>query len=68
MSLNLGMTKRLGIYQRVVLRGLVREGKSPVQIKHGYSRQVASLKGRGYISERRGYLYLTPKAIKRAFM
>lgn len=59
------MKKRLGNYQKVVLRGIKREGKQPLTIKSGYSRQVKSLKGRGLISQRGKYLYLTQKGRRR---
>lgn len=50
---------RLGIYQKTVLKGIAREGKQPVTIKNGYSRQVKSLKRRKLIKQKGKYFYLT---------
>lgn len=57
--------KRLGNYQKTVLRGIEREGKQPSSIKSGYSRQVKSLKKRRLIKQKGSHLYLTDKGKKR---
>ena len=51
--------KRLGIYQKTVLKGIARKGKQPVTIKDGYSRQVKRLKQRKLICQKGDYLFLT---------
>jgi hypothetical protein len=57
--------KRLGNYQRTVLKGIKREGSQPATIKKGYSRQVKSLLNRRLITQRNNKLYLTDKGKKR---
>ena len=57
--------KRLGNYQRTVLRGIKREGSQPATIKKGYSRQVESLLKRNLIKKSGSKLYLTDKGKKR---
>lgn len=57
--------KRLGTYQRAVLKGIKREGKQPITIKYGYSRQYKSLLRRKLIAKKGKYLYLTKKGKKR---
>jgi len=57
--------KRIGNYQKVVLRGIKREGKQPASIKKGYSRQIKSLKKRRLIKQKGKYLYLTHKGRRR---
>ena len=57
--------KRLGNYQRTVLRGIKREGKQPITIKNGYSRQVKTLSQRGLIKKRGKYFFLTSKGRRR---
>jgi len=57
--------KRIGNYQRTVLRGIAREGRQPVSIKNGYSRQVKTLKKRKLIKQKGNFLYLTPTGRKR---
>ena len=51
--------KRLGHYQRTVMRGIEREGKQPASISNGYSRQAKSLKSRKLITQKGSSLYLT---------
>ena len=60
------MVKRLGVYQRAVLKGIKRKGKQPISIKKGYSGQVKSLKKRQLISEKNNYLVLTKSGKKRS--
>lgn len=57
--------KRLGVYQRAVLRGIERKGSQPYSIKNGYSRQVNSLLKRDLIKKSNDRLYLTEKGKKR---
>jgi hypothetical protein len=57
--------KRLGNYQRTVLRGIKREGSQPATIKKGYSHQVESLLKRNLIKKLKNRLYLTEKGKKR---
>jgi len=57
--------KRLGNYQKTVLKGINREGKQPYSIKKGYSRQVSSLLKRRLIKKTGNYLYLTKSGRKR---
>ena len=59
--------KRLGNYQKTVLRGIKREGKQPTSISKGYSRQVKSLKRRGLIKQIGSNLYLTSSGRKRTW-
>lgn len=51
--------KRLGNYQKVVLRGIKRESRQPVSIARGYSRQVKSLLRRKLIKRKGSYFHLT---------
>lgn len=57
--------KRIGNYQKVVLRGIKREGSQPYSIRKGYSRQVKSLLKRKLIKKSGNRLYLTNKGKKR---
>lgn len=53
--------KRLGHYQRAVLKGIRREGKMPITISDGYPKQVKSLQKRNLIMRKKDYLFLTSK-------
>jgi len=57
--------KRLGNYQKVVLRGIERVGSQPVSIKKGYSRQIKSLQRRKLIKRVGQRFYLTNSGRKR---
>lgn len=57
--------KRLGNYQRTVLKGIERKGSQPSSIRKGYSRQVKSLLKRDLIRNSNDRLYLTEKGKKR---
>jgi hypothetical protein len=57
--------KRLGSYQRVVMKGIHREGSQPITIKNGYSKQVKSLIKRRLITTKGESLILTKKGMLR---
>lgn len=57
--------RKLGNYQKVVLRGILREGKQPTTIKNGYRNQVKSLLRRKLIKTKGNYFYLTSSGRKR---
>lgn len=55
------MVRRIGLFQRTVLKGIKREGKQPAIIRKGFSKQVISLKRRKLIVQRGRFLFLTKK-------
>lgn len=59
------MVRRLGNFQRTVLKGIKREGKQPVSIKKGFSRQVKSLRKRQLIKKKGNFFVLTKKGTRR---
>jgi hypothetical protein len=57
--------QRLGTYQKAVLRGIAREGRQPISIRNGYSRQIRSLTSRKLIKRSGSSYVLTSRGRNR---
>lgn len=51
------MSKKLGNYQKAIMRALERDGSLPISIKKGYRRQVKRLHERGFIKITNDIIY-----------